>query len=196
MFDNIRADLDQATKHNLAGTRLKVLLKPSTFPVISYRFTRWVETLRIPVVRHLLLIAAALIRYFVELLTGVHISPEARIGPGFVVHLPYGVFVGAVTIGRNCVVQQGVVIGWGTRGIGDDVYFGPGAKVMGTARIGNNVLVVANSTVLTDVPDNTTVAGVPARIRWRRGRSFTMRPSDGRAAAGRPQEERNGLRVE
>jgi serine acetyltransferase len=47
------------------------------------------------------------------------------------------------------------------------VYFGPGAKVIGRAAIGNNVRVVANSVVMTDVADNLTVVGVPARIRWR-----------------------------
>ena len=51
--------------------------------------------------------------------------------------------------------------------MGDDVYFGPGAKVIGRAAIGNNVRVVANSVVMTDVADNLTVVGVPARIRWR-----------------------------
>jgi len=42
--------------------------------------------------------------------------------------------------------------------------------VIGHARIGNNVVVVANSLVMTNVPDNTTVIGVPARIRLPRGR--------------------------
>jgi serine acetyltransferase len=65
------------------------------------------------------------------------------------------------------VVQHGVVISQGVRSIGDNVYFGPGAKVIGRAAIGNNVRVVANSVVMTDVGDNLTVVGVPARIRWR-----------------------------
>jgi serine acetyltransferase len=53
------------------------------------------------------------------------------------------------------------------RSVGDNVYFGPGAKVIGRAAVGNNVRVVANSVVMTDVPDDLTVVGVPARIRWR-----------------------------
>src|SRR5439155_7335899 len=76
-------------------------------------------------------------------------------------------------IGRNCVVQHGVAITQGVRSIGDNVYFGPGAKVIGGAAIGNNVRVVANSVVMTDVPDNLTVVGVPARIRWRNRASLT-----------------------
>jgi serine O-acetyltransferase len=58
-----------------------------------------------------------------------------------------------------------VLIAGGARGIGDNVYFGPGAKVIADTRIGNNVVIVANSLVLSDVRDNTTIAGVPARIR-------------------------------
>ena len=63
----------------------------------------------------------------------------------------------------------GVLIAGGSKGIGDNVYFGPGAKLIGNARIGNNVVVGANSLVLTDVPDDMTVIGVPARIRLRGG---------------------------
>jgi UDP-3-O-[3-hydroxymyristoyl] glucosamine N-acyltransferase len=61
------------------------------------------------------------------------------------------VFIGDTRIGRNCLVQHGVVISQGVRSIGDNVYFGPGAKVIGRAAIGNNVRVVANSVVMTDV---------------------------------------------
>jgi serine acetyltransferase len=60
-----------------------------------------------------------------------------------------------------------VAITNGVRSVGNNVYFGPGAKVIGRATVGNNVRVVANSVVMTDVPDNLTVVGVPARIRWR-----------------------------
>jgi serine acetyltransferase len=84
-----------------------------------------------------------------------------------VVHTAHGVFIADTKIGRNCVVQHGVAITHGVRSVGDNVYFGPGAKVIGRAAIGNNVRVVANSVVMTDVGDNLTVVGVPARIRWR-----------------------------
>jgi serine O-acetyltransferase len=50
------------------------------------------------------------------------------------------------------------------------VYFGPGAKLLADTKVGNNVVIVANSLVLTDVPDNTTIVGVPARIKLRGGR--------------------------
>lgn len=51
-----------------------------------------------------------------------------------------------------CAIQNGVVISSGTRSIGDNFYFGAGAQILGDTKIGNNVVVVANGVVLTDVP--------------------------------------------
>jgi serine O-acetyltransferase len=181
MFENIRTDLEQASKVNLSRNAkyrlLQLLVKPGTYPVVCFRFGTWARSLRIPVVRQILVFIAVVWRYFVELLTGVVITPGAQIGPGFVVHTWYGVFVGPVKIGSNCIVQHGVVVGWNTKEVGNNVFFGPGAKVMGTPRIGNNVVVVANSLVMTDVPDDTTVVGVPARIKLPRGSTLRYRNS-------------------
>ena len=87
-------------------------------------------------------------------------------------HLPHGIkgiFIhGTVVIGENVTIQQQVTIG--TRKInksaiiGDNVFIGAGAKILGDIRIGNNVKIGANAVVLNDVPDNCTVAGVPASI--------------------------------
>src|SRR6185436_19494956 len=135
--------------------------------VITYHFSSWARRVRIPFVRQILLILSLVQRRTVEVVTGVEFSPRAEIGPGLVVHTTHGVFIADTRIGRNCVVQHGVAITNGVRSVGDNVYFGPGAKVIGRAAVGNNVRVVANSVVMTDVPDNLTVVGVPARIRWR-----------------------------
>ncbi len=179
MLENLRADLRQAQAFN-AGPNwvnqyLKVLVQPTTIAVVVYRFGRSVRRCPVPVVRHLLYLISGIIRFVVEVATGIVISPGADIGPGLVVHTPFGVFVGPTKIGANCVVQHGVVISYGVRSVGDNVFFGPGAKVIGNARIGSNVLVTANSLVMTDVPDNTTVVGVPARIRLPRGNTLKFR---------------------
>jgi serine O-acetyltransferase len=172
MFDNVRADLEHARVVN--GLRpgwvslwVKTPLHPGVIAVLTYRLASWAQRVRVPVLRQLVLVLTLIQRRTVELVTGVEISPRAEIGPGFVVHTTHGVFVAETRIGRNCVVQHGVAITHGVRSVGDDVYFGPGAKVIGRAAIGNNVRVVANSVVMTDVADNLTVVGVPARIRWR-----------------------------
>lgn len=142
----------------------------STQVVVVYRLIHSLRALRIPVLRQLLLFPAGIYEWVLRTLTGVIIDPHAEIGPGFLVHSPYAVLVGGTRIGANCTVQSGVLISAGSRGIGDNVYFGAGAKLLADSKIGNNVVIVANSLVLTDVADNTTIVGVPARIRLRGGR--------------------------
>jgi serine O-acetyltransferase len=178
MLDNVRADLAHARIINglppgWLSLWVKTPLSPGVVAVLTYRYSSWARRVRIPFVRQLLLILALIQRRVVEVVTGVEISPRAEIGPGLVVHTTHGVFIAETRIGRNCVVQHGVAITNGVRSVGDNVYFGPGAKVIGRAAVGNNVRVVANSVVMTDVPDNLTVVGVPARIRWRNRASLT-----------------------
>lgn len=176
MFENLKADIAHARRVNApAGwwnQHVRVLLNFGFLAVASYRLSRWTRSVRIPVLRQVLVILSEILRRLTQIVTGVDISPNADIGPGFVVHTCFGVFVARTKIGARCVVQTGVVITNGTRSIGDNVYFGPGAKVIGQCAIGNNVLVVANSLVMTDVADNLTVVGVPARIRLPRGGSL------------------------
>jgi serine O-acetyltransferase len=146
------------------------LLRVETPAIICYRFSHWVLTFRVPILRQILLIVSVIFQRLVQMFIGVFISPDAEIGPGLLIHTPFGIVVGPTRIGANCTIQSGVVITAATRSIGDNVYFGPGAKVIGDAKIGNNVVVVANSVILTDVGDNTTVMGVPARIKLPGGR--------------------------
>jgi serine O-acetyltransferase len=168
MFENVRADIRCARDQNIGcdqwDQRVRVFFQPGTLAVLSYRFCHWVRSIRTPGVRHLAWLPVMIVRGFTQVLTGVHISSAARIGPGFVVHTVYGIFIPPVKIGKNCSVQTGVVIGYGVRSLGDGVVIGAGAKLVNPITIGNNVLIAPNSLVTTNVPDNTTVAGVPARI--------------------------------
>jgi hypothetical protein len=97
-----------------------------------------------------------------------------------VIHTPYGVFIPPVKIGANCTFTTGTLIASGCKSVGDNVYFGAGCKIIGDVTIGNNVVVVANSVVLTDVPDNITIMGVPARIKLPGGKpkKFPWRAMD------------------
>jgi serine O-acetyltransferase len=176
MFDNLRADLERVRqdrqrtikgglwKHSMLLEYLRALLALTTWSVIAYRFSNWAYHLKTPVFRQLMNLTAVVFQRWVELWTACHICRDAEIGPGLLIHSPYALLIGPAKIGKNCTVGSGVLITGGAKGVGDNVWFGPGAKVIGDTRIGNNVVVVANSLVVSDVSDGQTVMGVPARV--------------------------------
>jgi serine O-acetyltransferase len=91
------------------------------------------------------------------------------IGPGLFISHGQNTILSAERIGANLHVHQGVTVGWDYRGprrpiIGDDVFIGAGAKVLGAVTIGRGARIGANAVVMSDVPDGTTVVGVPGRI--------------------------------
>src|SRR5579862_7760415 len=186
MFENLKEDISRAMRQARPDDwkptlkhRLEICLRHSTWPVISYRYAHWTLGVRIPVVGQLLRISGLFFRKFVEIFTSVHIDVHAKIGPGFVIHSVYAINLGKTTIGENFTIATGCLISHACRGIGDNVYFGPGAKLVGDAKIGSNVVIAANSLVLTDVRSNMMVMGVPARIKLPGGRPqrFVKKPA-------------------
>jgi serine O-acetyltransferase len=100
----------------------------------------------------------------------------ADVGPGLVVRHGYSTILTAERIGADCFAHQDVTVGWrdeNTRApvLGDNVYLGAGAKVLGPISLGDDVLVGANAVVIEDVPSGCTVVGVPARIVNKRDRA-------------------------
>lgn len=94
---------------------------------------------------------------------------EGVFGPG--VHIyAYGTIIvnPGARIGKNCIIYPGVTIGGrafdGCPVIGDNVFIGLGAKVIGKVNVGNNVIIAPNAVVTHDVPDNAIVGGIPAKI--------------------------------
>ena len=176
MFENIREDIGRKIRgygvrpqdKTFFRKRITPLLELGTAAVVVYRFGRWVYSIKIPVLRQLLIFIYLVINTVCLMLTGIHIQWKSDIGPGLVVHNCSCIFVLATRIGHSCTVNQGVSVasirgtGWPT--IGNNVYLGAGCKVMGGVTVGDNVVVSANSVVIADVPSNCTVMGVPARI--------------------------------
>lgn len=174
MFDYIRADIHRKQEWFLKEKswyvrNIRVFLEPGTIAVIVYRYGRWVRSLPIPVVKQLLYFFYMLAKLVVVLGFGIYIPSKANIGKGFTIHNFSGIFICEADIGENCIVFQNVTIGH-LRGqpqpptLGNNVFLAAGAKVLGSVHIGNNVAVGANSVVVSNVPDNCTVMGVPARI--------------------------------
>ncbi len=104
---------------------------------------------------------------------GCEIYPQATIGKGFYMPHCVGIVIGNTTIiGENCVVFPNVVFGarYSPKGdnpqgrrhakVGNNCVFGANSTIFGDITIGNNVTVGAGAVVTKDVPDNTTVVGV------------------------------------
>jgi serine O-acetyltransferase len=118
------------------------------------------------------------------------IGRGADFGPGFVIVHSHGVVInGKVRGGSRVHLEHEVTIGDSGAGecpvLGNDVYLGAGAKVIGPVSIGDGARVGANAVVVRDVEPDTTVVGVPARAVRRRGASTVDskgsgdRPTDG-----------------
>jgi len=103
---------------------------------------------------------------------GFQIYAETEIGAGFYLgHWGALVINPKTKIGKNCNIAQGVTIAQANRGknegvpvIGNEVWIGPNAVIVGNITIGNNVLIAPNAYLNTDVPDNSIVLGNPAVI--------------------------------
>lgn len=104
--------------------------------------------------------------------TGIEIHPGAVIGKGLFIDHGHGVVIGETAIiGDNVTLYQGVTLGGtgkekGKRHptIGDNVMISAGAKVLGSFTVGENSKIGAGSVVLSEVPPNSTVVGVPGRV--------------------------------
>jgi len=103
---------------------------------------------------------------------GISIPPSTEIGSGFYIGHFGGIEINfRSVIGKNCNISQGVTLGAANREankgyptLGDNIYIGPGAKIVGAVKIGNNVAIGANCVVTKDIMENSVVVGVPARV--------------------------------
>ena len=110
---------------------------------------------------------------------GISIPYNTRVGPGLYVGHYGGIVINhEVVIGRDCNINHGVTLGAkyggnnpGVPAIGDRVFIGPGAKIIGGITLGDDVAVGANAVVVASVPNRGVVAGIPARLISRKGSS-------------------------
>ncbi len=122
--------------------------------------------------KHGLMFLARLVSQRAARKTGIEIHPGATIGRRLVIDHGTGVVIGETTeIGDDVLIYQGVTLGGtgkdtGKRHptIGNNVMISAGAKVLGPFKIGDNSRVAAGAVVLEEVPPNSTVVGVPARV--------------------------------
>jgi serine O-acetyltransferase len=164
LIDHLWRDLDRLAR---AGARpVDILTDPGAWVAFTYRMGRAVR--RLP---RMLRLPAVCAHKPLELLVGtmaqVALPPSAEVGGGLRISRVGGIRVAPdAYIGRDCDLSEGVTIAASTGApwIGDRVQIGPGAKIVGPIRVGNDAAIGPNAVVETDVPDGATVAGIPARI--------------------------------
>lgn len=100
---------------------------------------------------------------------GLDVPPSVEIGPGLYIPHPVGTVVMARRIGARVSLISGITIGMRQTPefpmLGDDVFVGAGARILGAVTVGDGASVGANAVVLTDVPPGATAVGIPARVK-------------------------------
>ena len=172
LYARIREDIDSVLERDPAArSRLEVFFcYPGLWAVWFHVVSHWLWGAN-------LLLPARLVSQVARFFTGVDIHPGALIGRRLFIDHATGVVIGETAIvGSDVTIYQGVTLGGTGKGHGkrhptvcDNVFIGNNANVLGNITVGENSRVGAGSVVLSDVPPNSTVVGVPVHIVYRNG---------------------------
>jgi len=173
----IREDIGNVMEHDPAAkSRLEVFFCYSGLHAVWwYRINHWFWN-------HGMFFLSRFFSQLARLLTGIEIHPGAKIGRRLFIDHGMGVVIGETSIvGDDVTLYQGVTLGGTGKEHGkrhptleDNVVVGGGAKILGNITIGNNSRIGAGSVVLRNVPDNSTVVGVPGHIVFREGKRVVI----------------------
>ncbi|MGL1957612.1 MAG: serine acetyltransferase [Colwellia sp.] len=139
----------------------RALISDGTSANVLYRLTSWL-------VKYQLIPFAFISIWLNRIINGCVIGAKVKFEKGFVIMHPVGVVINSkVSGGKNIIIESGVVIG-DEKGLapalGNNIFIGAGAKIIGGIKIGDNVKIGANAVVVKDVPSGVTVVGIPAKI--------------------------------
>jgi len=174
MFNKIREDFKRHESK---------ILYPPLWAICNYRFGKWASNIKFRPIRWLASKFYGLNLFIILISSGIELNRETKIGkklhlihsgnikiaPNAVIGDHCGI-MHDVTIGTNCVpgVNSFLQHRCGAPIIGNNVFIGVGAKVLGEITIGDNSTIAANSLVTRNVPANCIAIGVPAKILKRR----------------------------
>jgi serine O-acetyltransferase len=177
LFSLIREDISTVLENDPAArSRLEIFLFYSGLHALwAYRVNHWLW-------HHGFLLLARGCSQFARFLTGIEIHPGARIGRRLFIDHGMGVVIGETSVvGDDVTLYQGVTLGGTGKEHGkrhptllDGVVVGGGAKILGNITIGKNCRVGAGSVVLRNVPDDSTIVGVPGHIIFRQGKRVVI----------------------
>ena len=173
----IREDVANVLEHDPAArSRLEIYLCYAGLHALwFYRLNHWLWS------RHFYLLARWLSQV-ARFLTGIEIHPGAQLGRRLFIDHGIGVVIGETAIvGDDVLLYQGVTLGGTGKEQGkrhptllDHVVVGGGAKILGNITIGRNCRIGAGSVILRDVPDDSTVVGVPGHVIFRGGKRVVI----------------------
>jgi serine O-acetyltransferase len=173
----IREDVANVVEHDPAAkSRMEVFLCYSGLHAVwFYRMNHWLWN-------HRLFLLARMLSQAARFLTGIEIHPAAKIGRRLFIDHGLGVVIGETAIvGEDVTLYQGVTLGGTGKEHGkrhptieDRVVVGGGAKILGNITVGKNCRIGAGSVVLRNVPDDSTVVGVPGHIIFREGKRVVI----------------------
>ena len=177
LLSHIREDVATVMERDPAAkSRLEIYLCYSGLHALwFYRVNHWLWD-------HNFLLLGRWLSQVARWLTGIEIHPGAKIGRRVFIDHGMGVVIGETAIvGDDVTLYQGVTLGGTGKEHGkrhptilDSVVIGGGAKVLGNITIGRNCRIGAGSVVLRNVPDDSTVVGVPGHIIFREGKRVVI----------------------
>ncbi len=147
-------------------------LNPAVWAIGCYRLGNWLNVARpFVLLRIPLKLISFTVNKFCEVFMEMCIDPQASIGGGLYIGHIGGVHINPqAVLGKNCDIAHRVTIGTSAMGrqgapiLGDDVYIGTGATLVGKIRIGSGAKIASNTLVMSNIPDGATVMGVPGRV--------------------------------
>ncbi len=169
-MSNFSADI---TRYRSLGHKGRTLwLNPAIWAITIYRLGNWLYTANPTLLVRIPMKVVYFFAYmFSEVVMEMCLDPLATIGGGLYISHIGGVHINPqAIIGSNCDITHRVTIGASAMGrkgapvIGNNVYIGTGATLVGKIKVGNGAKIAANTLVITNVPDGATVMGVPGRI--------------------------------
>lgn len=154
-------DIADPSELTIGGVLHLIRLHLPLRAVAWFRLASWVKQRDVPAL-------PGLIQHHLLKTYGLELSPGADIGGGLYIAHPVGCVIQAERIGRNVTIIGPVTVGYRNTArwprIGDNVYIGTGARVLGDIEIGDGARIGANAVVVRDVPAGATVVGIPARV--------------------------------
>jgi serine O-acetyltransferase len=177
LLSHIREDIGMVMERDPAAkSNLEIFFCYSGLHAVwFYRLNHWLWN-------HRLFFLGRWLSQVARFLTGIEIHPGAKIGRRLFIDHGMAVVIGETTIvGDDVTLFQGVTLGGTGKEHGkrhptieDNVVVGGGAKILGNITVGKNSRIGAGSVVLRNVPDNSTVVGVPGHIILREGKRVVI----------------------